>query len=151
MNESVKKLIEHLKLQAKKYYWHGYTHSNCRSRKFNSQRQSGQAFYRMCLKTIIPDKLITIQINRVYKTGYWKADREEFDQQKHFYWYELIINDELKRNGNKTILSLDCKKDNADIAVFQELFEAILKVSIFHDKLIEGSKENAINQLIAAI
>jgi hypothetical protein len=151
MNESAKKLIERLKQRANKYHWHGYTHSNCRSSKFNGQRQSGQAFYRMCLRTIIPDKLITIQINRVYKTGYWKADREEFDPQKHFYWYELSIIDELKRNGNKTIFSLDCQKDSADIAIFQELFEAILKVSIFPDKFVEGSNENALIQLIAAI
>jgi hypothetical protein len=151
MNESVKELIEHLKKQAGKYHWHGYTHSNCRSKKFNNQRGNGQAFYRMCLKTIIPDKLITIQINRVYKTGYWSANKEEFDPQKHFHWYELSIIDELKRNGNKTIFSQDCQKDGADIAIFQELFATILKVSIFSDKLVEGSKENTLIQLIAAI
>ncbi len=151
MNKPIKKLIEHLKIQAKKYHWHGYTHTHCRSRKHNGQRLSGLAFYRVCLKTIIPDKLITIQINRVYQAGYWHVNREEFDPQKHFYWYELVITDELKRNGNKTILSLDCMRDEADIAIFQELFDAILKLSIFNDKLIEGSKENAIYQLMAAI
>ncbi|MCX6743313.1 MAG: hypothetical protein NT116_03690 [Candidatus Parcubacteria bacterium] len=151
MDESAEKLIERLKQHANKYHWHGYTHSNCRSRKFNGQRQSGQSFYRMCLKTIIPDKLINIQINRVYKTGYWAADREEFDPQKHFYWYELIIEDALKRNGAKTIISLDCKKDSEDIAIFQELFETILKFSVFPDKYIPGSNKNVLTLLLEAI
>ena len=149
MIESTKKLIAHLKQQAHKYNWHGYTHSNCRSRKY--QRKSGEAFYRTCLKTIIPDKLITIQINRVYISGYWKSEKEDFDSEKHFYWYELIILDELKRNGNKTIFSIDCQKESEDAAVFQELFVAILKLSIFHDKIIEGSKENALNLLLSTI
>ncbi len=151
MEESIKKIIERLKTRSLKYDWHGYTHSNCRSKRFNHRKISGQAFYRMCLTTIVPKIHIIIQINRVYQTGYWKKDKEEFDQQKHFFWYELKISEVMKKNGHKTILDVICAKEDPDIDLFQNLFDEILKLTNFEDKLIEGSSKKALDALISVI
>jgi len=146
MNPVEKKLIAHLKNKSVDYYWYGYIHR--RSSCWNLKLEKDQACYRINFQTVIKGQIL-IKLTLLYIASYWEF--EDFDANKHQYWFELNLTDLLAMSGKKTICALIFKPESPDLADVYELFKVINQKAHFLGKENEVSREKALTLAIQMI
>lgn len=141
------KLLGFLSNGPERFNWRGWKCRRYRSQ-FFYLKEKNKEWCTIGMMTITPKLFFKISLKLWHEAPY-RDFKYQFDPNRDFHWYELIVTDELMSSGKKSICHLIVPKGENYYGLLENLFRQIQPMAIFSEEAKSGASDKKILKEIA--